>query len=576
MDFGSLTTLLVFGLTLGALIVSNRSPAFIFAMATLSLLVSQQLTLPDVFHHLANNGLITLVLLLLVSLAVDKTGLIKSLGRKLITANAKASMTRILGVAFFSSAFLNNTAVVASLISPVKQNRHHPASKLLLPLSYAAILGGTVTLIGTSTNLIVDSFLVSAGHPGFQFWDFTLYGLTAGLSCCGLLFVFARFLPTIEATKDQYKHYVIEAKVSADSSLVGKTVEANHLRNLPELFLVELVRDNKLISPVTPDIVLKSHDILIFSGNIQRMDSLSHLDGLALFADNSGLAREDLTEVIISNRAMLIGKTLKAIGFRAFFDAAVVAIRRDGENLSGKLGEIKLKAGDFLLLATGPDFRNRPNLNNNFFVVSEINLARKLTQKQEIITLGGFVTAIASAALLDITLSLSLLCLLALLVIANVITSSEIRRGMPVNLIAVIVGALSLATALEQNGLIATFTHALAPIINQSSPFMALVIIYIATLLLTELITNNAAAALMFPFAYGVSQSLGMPIMPFALAVALAASASFMSPYGYQTNLLVFSAGNYRVKDFVKLGLPLSIGYSIVVLLMLRWQYGLS
>ena len=576
MDFGSLITLLVFGLTLGALIVSNRSPAFIFAMATLSLLVSQQLTLPDVFHHLANNGLITLVLLLLVSLAVDKTGLIKSLGRQLITSNVRASMARTLGVAFFSSAFLNNTAVVASLISPVKQNQYHPPSKLLLPLSYAAILGGTVTLIGTSTNLIVDSFLVSAGHPGFQFWDFTLYGLTAGLSCCLLLLVFARFLPTIQAAKDQYKHYVIEAKVSADSSLVGKTVEANHLRNLPELFLVELVRDNKLISPVTPDIVIESHDILIFSGNIQRMDSLSHLDGLALFADNSGLAREDLTEVIISNRAMLIGKTLKAVGFRAFFDAAVVAIRRDGENLSGKLGEIKLKAGDFLLLATGSDFRNRPNLNNNFFVVSEINLARKLTQKQEIITLGGFVTAIASAALLDITLSLSLLCLLALLVIANVITSSEIRRGMPINLIAVIVGALSLATALEQSGLIAAFTQILAPIINQSSPFIALVIIYIATLLLTELVTNNAAAALMFPFAYGVSQSLGMPIMPFALAVALAASASFMSPYGYQTNLLVFSAGNYRVKDFVKFGLPLSIGYSVIVLLMLRWQYGLS
>jgi len=156
MEVGSLITLLIFGCTIGALVVSSSSPAFIFSMATLSLLVFQQLALPDVFHHLANNGLITLVLLLLVSLAVDKTGFIKSLGRKLITANAGASMSRVLGVAFFSSAFLNNTAVVASLIGPVKQNQHHAPSKLLLPLSYAAILGGTVTLVGTSTNLIVD------------------------------------------------------------------------------------------------------------------------------------------------------------------------------------------------------------------------------------------------------------------------------------------------------------------------------------------------------------------------------------------------------------------------------------
>lgn len=573
MEVGSLITLLIFGCTIGALVVSSSSPAFIFSMATLSLLVFQQLALPDVFHHLANNGLITLVLLLLVSLAVDKTGFIKSLGRKLITANAGASMSRVLGVAFFSSAFLNNTAVVASLIGPVKQNQHHPPSKLLLPLSYAAILGGTVTLIGTSTNLIVDSFLFDTGHPGFKFWDFTLYGLTAGLACCLLLFAFSRFLPAIEVAKDQYKHYVIEAKVTAGSALVGKTVENNHLRNLPELFLVELVRDKKLISPVTPDIVIESNDVLIFSGNVQRMDSLSHVDGLELFVDNSGLPRENLTEVIISNRSMLIGKTLKEVGFRASFDAAVVAIRRDGENLSGKLGEVLLKSGDFLLLATGASFHTKSNLNNNFFVISEINLDRKLTAKQEIITLGGFISTIASTVFFDITLSLSLLILLAVLVIAKVVNGSEIRRSMPVNLIVVIVGALSLATALDKNGVIEAFTQWLLLLIDGSSPYVTIIIIYVFTLLLTELITNNAAAAVMFPFAYGISQSLDVSIMPFALAVALAASASFISPYGYQTNLLVFSAGSYKLANYLKIGVPISIAYSAIVLLLLKLNF---
>lgn len=575
MGFDALFTLFVFVGTIGLLIFSNKNTAFIFSMATLSLLLTNQLSLSDVFHNLANPGLVTLVLLLIISVAIDKTGFIKSIGRTLVSSDYRRSLGKLLSVSFFSSALLNNTAIVASLAGPVKQNQHHPASRLLLPLSYAAILGGTVTLIGTSTNLIVDSFLVEHGHPGFAFWDFTLYGLSAGLVCCLLLFVTSGFLPKIEVSEDQYKHYIIEAKVGWGSSLIGKTVEENHLRNLPELFLVEIVRDNKLITPVAPDIILERDDKLIFSGNIQRVDTLSHIDGLTLFADSNGLLRENLTEVIVSNRAMLIGKTLKQVGFRALFDAAVVAIRRDGENLSGKLGELKLKAGDFLLLATGPDFQNRHNLKNNFFMVSEVSIAKKLTFKQEWLTIGGFLLAVLISALQLLSLPISLLCLLSLLVFYGVISGTEIKRSMPINLISIIVGAMSLAMALEKSGMLEKITTLLAPIIQSGSPFMALVTVYLATLLLTEMVTNNAAAALMFPFAYGVSESLGVPIMPFALAVAFAASASFISPYGYQTNLLVFSAGNYRFKDFIKAGVPISILYSSTVLLLLKWKFGL-
>ena len=574
MELNALFTLSVFVSTIGLLIFSNKNTSLIFSIATLLLLLTNQLTLTDVFHNLANPGLVTLVLLLLISVAIDKTGFIKSIGRTLVTSDYHKSLGRLLGVSFFSSALLNNTAIVASLTGPVKQNQHHPASRLLLPLSYAAILGGTVTLIGTSTNLIVDSFLVEHGHPGFAFWDFTLYGMTAGLACCLLLFATSSFLPKIELSKDDYKHYIIEAKVSWGSPLIGKSVEQNHLRNLPELFLVEIIRDDKLITPVTPDIILKRDDKLIFSGNIQRVDTLSHIKGLTLFADTDGLLRDNLTEVIVSNRAMLIGKTLKQVGFRALFDAAVVAIRRDGENVSGKLGELRLKAGDFLLLATGPDFQNRHNLKNNFFMVSELNIAKKLTLKQEWITIGGFLAAVAAAALQLLSLPVSLLCLLAILVFSGIINGSEIKRSMPVNLAAIIVGAMSLALALEKVGLIHQFTQLLTPVINGSGPFVALIAVYLVTLLLTEMVTNNAAAALMFPFAYGITESLGVPIMPFALAVAFAASASFISPYGYQTNLLVFSAGNYRFKHFIKAGIPISMMYSAIVLMLLKWKFG--
>ncbi|MGJ8682576.1 SLC13 family permease [Paraglaciecola sp.] len=575
MDINQYLVLAIFASTIVALVLTDQRPSLIFAASLLALLASQTLVINDVLNNFTNQGLVTLILLLLVSSAVDKTSLIKRLARTLVTANFKTSFWRLFGLTFASSALLNNTAIVASLIGPVKQNQYHHASRLLIPLSYSAILGGTVTLIGTSTNLIVDSFLIEHGHPGFNFWDFTLYGLVAGLSCGLLMFLMTPLLPEIENKNNQYQSYFIEADVDADSELVGKTVEENHLRNLPELFLIEVARDGKLITPITPDFVISAGDKLIFTGNVQNVDNLSHIKGLKLFAESNGLLRENLTEVIISNRAPIIGKTLKVLGFRALFDAAVVAIRRDGESLSGKLGELKLQAGDFLLLATGPDFMQRHNLVKNFFILSEKKMTTKLSRKQEWITFGGFIVTVGLAASSVISLVTGLIFFLATLVISGVTSNNEIKRNIPLNLIIVIVGALSLATALEKTGVISYLMEAIYPWASSVSPIWALVCIYVLTLVLTELVTNNAAAALMFPFAYGMVELLGAPLMPFALAVAFAASASFISPYGYQTNLLVFSASNYKFKHFIKFGLPISICYSTIVLLLLKHSYGL-
>jgi di/tricarboxylate transporter len=573
MSLDQLLVVIVFMTTIGSLIFSDLRPASIFSIAVLALLAMQQLSLSQVTHHFTNMGLITLILLLMASTAIDKTSLIKRLGRKIISASYARSYWQLFGLTFFSSSLLNNTAVVATLIGPIKQNQRHLPSKLLIPLSYAAILGGTVTLVGTSTNLIVNSFLVEHGQAGFKFWDFTLFGLSAGLACGVLMFFLTPLLPNIRANTRLTNEYFIEAVVEPHSELIGKTVEQNHLRNLPELFLVEIIRSGTLISPVTPDIVIEPEDKLIFSGNVQKVDSLQHIDGLTLFAQNDGLLRENLTEVVVSNRAQVIGKNLKQLGFRALFDAAVVAIRRDGTSLSGKLGEIKLQAGDFLLLATGPDFEKRHNITKNFFILSEKRIAKKLDVKQEWTTLIGFIAAIALSATSLISLPISLMFLIAILVLTDVTSNAEIKRNLPFNLILVIVGALSLATALENTGVIALITQWLNPLLLDSTPFVALVAVYIVTLILTELVTNNAAAALMFPFAFAISQSLGLPIVPFALAVAFAASASFMSPYGYQTNLLVFSATKYKYGHFLKIGLPISLMFSSIVLMLLGWHY---
>jgi len=258
MDINQYLVLAIFVGTILALVTTNERPSSIFAGSLLALIASQQLVIGDVINNFTNQGLITLVLLLLVSSAVDKTSLIKRLGRTLVTASFNASYWRLFGLTFFSSALLNNTAIVASLIGPVKQNQYHHASRLLIPLSYSAILGGTVTLIGTSTNLIVDSFLIEHGHPGFNFWDFTLYGLVAGLSCGLLMFLMTPLLPEIANKDTEYNSYFLEADVEEDCELIGKSIEENHLRNLPELFLIEIARDGKLITPVTPDMIIQT------------------------------------------------------------------------------------------------------------------------------------------------------------------------------------------------------------------------------------------------------------------------------------------------------------------------------
>ena len=573
MTWEQILVLIVFVGTIFGLALTNKRPSSIFAGSMLLLLLAQQISFEAILKNMTNTGLVTLVLLLLVSHSIDKTAFIKRLGRAIVRKSFAQSFWRMFIVTFSSSALLNNTAIVASLIGPIKQNQLHAPSRLLIPLSYAAILGGTVTLIGTSTNLIVDSFLIEHGHPGFNFFDFTLFGLSAGLACAVLLYLLIPLLPNIASNQSTYQSYLLEADVEANSELIGKSVEDNHLRNLPELFLIEIVRRNVVLSPVTPDMVIEENDKLIFSGNIKKLDNIAHIKGLTMFAEADGLLHDNLTEVIVSNRAQLINQSLKDLGFRALFDAAVVAIRRDGEQISGKLGELKLQAGDFLLLATGPDFQQRDNITKNFFIVSEQKVTRKLKPWQEAFTLLGFVSTVILAALSVVPLATGLLVFTASLSIIKVSSVSEIKRNLPINLILVIVGALSLATALETSGIIALATSTLTPFIGDLPAVYALVLVYVMTLLLTEFVTNNAAAALMFPFAYGIVNAMGLPLTPFALAVAFAASASFISPYGYQTNLLVFSATNYKFKDFVKIGTPVSILYSTIVLALLSWVY---
>ncbi|ABV37566.1 TrkA-C domain protein [Shewanella sediminis HAW-EB3] len=566
MSLDAYLTIGIFLTTIVGLIRFQSRPAVVFGVALLTLVGLNLVSKEQLLSSMSNPGLVTLVLLILCSFALEKTRLLRVIASKVIVSSYNATWLRLFGTTALSSAVLNNTAVVATLLSPVRNNPHHFASKLLLPLSYAAILGGTLTLIGTSTNLIVNSLYIDAQGQSLSFFSFTAIGVLLVLACGLVLRVASRWLPEIEHKETCSKGYFIDAKVVDGSELIGRSVEDNGLRHLESLFLVEVVRDGRLISPVTPTEVLQLDDRLIFSGDITKMMQLSQFSGLEMFAEKNGLLDSNLTEVVVKQESVLIGKTLKGAGFRALFDAAVVAIRRDGEEVSGKLGEVVIQTGDFLMLAVGEDFKSRRNISKNFIVISGVEPETRINGHKAWLSIGGFVLTIALAATGVIEMLQGLILLLGVLIFSQCLNVNEVVRRFPVDIWLIVSSAILLSHALVNTGVVELLAHWVNGVTDSDHLYLALILVYLMTWLLTELVTNNAAAALMFPIAYSIALGFGVDILPFVMTVAFAASGSFISPYGYQTNLMVYNAGQYRLMDFIKIGLPVSLVYAFIVL----------
>ena len=556
-------------LLLIALIRFQQQVTSVFGVMLLALLAFGFIQMDDVLRSAANPGLATLVLLVLISIALEKTSLLRRLSRFLFSGSVSGSLWRTMGFAALASSVLNNTAVVAALLGTAQKNKKVPPTKLLLPLSYAAIMGGTLTLIGTSTNLIVHSMLTDAGQPGFHFFDFTLVGL--GVLAGGLVvtFIMAHWLPATGFQQTTPRHYLLEGQLQADSPLVGQSIEQAGLRHLHDLFLTEIVRGSERIRPVAHYDVLCAGDKLVFSGDVKQVQLLRQFPGLQLFADENGLALEALTEVIIKEESALRGRTLKSTGFRARFDAAVVAIRREGERISGRLGDIPLKAGDFLLLATGPDFAERPNISKNFFVLSGVKPHHVVSGWRESLIWWGFAAMIVASAGFGVSLLKAALFLLAALLFSGCLSVNEIKRRFPIEIWLVVTSALCIAAAMSSTGLAGHISQLAADTLGERSVMLAFIGVLVATYLLTELITNNAAAALMFPVAFSLASGMEVSYLPMVMAVAFAASASFVTPYGYQTNLMVYNASQYRLRHFVVSGVPVALTYLLLCTLLI-------
>ena len=557
----------------GLLVFTRVRPWIIFAASSCLLLYGGVLSAEQLLVSYTNLSLLTLMLLMLVSIPLERTSFIRSVTDRVVSGSGRSMLLRLSVVAGGLSAVVNNTAVVAALLGPLKKQTKVSAFQLLLPLSNAAILGGMLTLVGTSTNLIVNGFVQQAGYESLHFFQFTAVAVPVFFVCVFVMLLIAPIaLPKSseeESEESVEQDYFLERRLSPASKMVGRTVLDNGLRQLERMFLVEVIRGEQVIAPVGPHETLQAGDTLVFTGDVTALDILEQFDGLDPLEEFDQTVRDNLVEVIISPTSGLVGNTVKFVDFRARFDAAIVAIRRGNQRLKGGLGNLELRGGDALVLAVGEDFNRRSNVNAEFILVGGIDVDRPLANGRGTAVIAGFGIAMSLAALSLVSLEKSLLALLIVLVSTKIISLDDLRSRFPYELMMVIGGALGLSAAMIETGLAADIGLFTQEHFSGLPLMGALIGVFLVTWLITELVTNNAAAAIMFPMAMAISGQWDSGYMPFVMAVAFGASASFLSPYGYQTHLMVYTAGNYRVRDFIRMNTLVLLAYISVSLSMI-------
>lgn len=554
----------------------KASPATSILTAVIVLLAAGVVDAGQAFSGFSNSAPITVAALYVLARAVEDSGALRPLVRGAL-GGGTSDVVRLLRICVPSaaaSAFLNNTPIVAMLIRPVSEWAERnglPASRYLMPLSFAVILGGVVTTIGTSTNLVVSGLLEQAGHAPFGLFEISHVGLPVALVGVLVVSLTARHvLPDRQAPgsgfEDPGRDFSVRMIVETGGPLDGRTVEEAGLRHLEGVFLVEIERDGEPIAPVAPTTLLREGDHLLFVGQARLILDLQNIDGLdsaeRVHMASVGAPARHVVEVVIGRESPLLGQTPKEAGFRERYQAAIVAIHREGQPLVAKLGQVKLRTGDTLLLLTDPGFRERWRGRPDFLVINPLDgeEAEPPVQRAKAVWVGVVafaVVGLAGSGALPI-LQASLIAAIVL-VATRALSARAARDAVEIDVLIVIAASFGIGAAIEQSGLAASLGGGIVDAFAGYGWRVVLLGIVLATVALTEFISNNAAAALMFPIAMATASQLGADPRSFAIAVAVAASASFLTPIGYQTNTMVYGPGGYRFGDYVRLGVPLTI-----------------
>ncbi len=575
-------------LCMAMLIIAPITPEIILFSGLILLLTTGVLTPAEALNGFANEGVFTIALLYIVAAGVRETGGIALLVRYLLgfPKTFLGAQARLMLPVSFMSAFMNNTPLVATFIPAVltwaKRLQISP-SKLLLPLSYASILGGTCTLIGTSTNLLVNGLLIGDGKPGLGMFDIAWVGLpTALVGLTYLMLVGQRLLPArlpATATFRDPKEYTLEMTVEANGPLVGNTVEKAGLRHLDSLYLVEIERDKRIIAAVGPHERLRANDRLVFVGLTEAIVELQKIRGLRpsterAFHLKDGYPERCLVEVVVASQCPLLGETIRNGRFRTVYGASVIAVARNGQRIPGKLGNIRLQPADTLLLETRPSFVERHRHSRSFLLISPIKDSAPPRHERAWRSWAILAGIVISVSLGWLSILTAAMWGAALTLLSGCCTLEAARRSIDERILLAIASAFALGKALEVTHAAETMADSFIGLAG-NNPWLVLACVYMLTSLFTEIITNNAVAVLMFPIVMATAESLGVSYLPFVIAVMMGGSASFATPMGYQTNLMVYSVGGYRFADYLRIGGPLNIiaGLVVVLLAPLLWPF---
>lgn len=589
MEWQAVLTLLTLAGVMSALIFTQIAADLVLMSALVLLLLTGVLGPVDALAGFANPGVITIATLYVVAAGLKETGAVQWIARLLLghPKDLRGAQLRMIAPTSMLSAFMNNTAVVAMFIPAIQdwaQRLGISPSKLLLPLSYAAILGGTCTLIGTSTNLVVDGLLQSQLGISLGLFEISWVGVPLLLVGGGfLVLVGHRLLPDrggVREELDQIREYGVEVEVVSPGPLVGKTIAEAGLRALNHGYLTEIDRQGRLITAVEPDRTLQAGDRLYFVGAPECASELRRIQGLKAANGNvHKLAIENhqrcLVEVVLGPEFPALGKTIRDSRFRTRFNAVILSVSREGRRVPGKLGDITFRMGDTLLLEASHQFVEQYRFRRDFLLVSALNDSTPPDFRKAPRALGllAVMVVLSATGLLSILEAAFLAA--GAMIVTGCLTASKARRSVDLPVLVVIGASFALGTALTQTGGAQWIAGNLLGMGGPLSPWFALALVYILTAAFTEAITNNAAAVLMFPIAVAVAEQLGVNPVPFAVAVMFAASASFMTPIGYQTNLMVYGPGRYRFMDYVRIGVPLAVlaGVVTVLVIPLVWDF---